>query len=736
MSTASADRMLRRLSPTLAGFVVALVLVLSFSATISPARAVDPTTDPSASADVGPLTSPVPTDPLAEPTAGAGPTAAPDPSVTPDPGAEPSAEPTADPSLEPSPAPPPTLPATLRVDHVWIDAVDPRTGKLVEGALDAVGSGLQRGRIYVVRFQVVNGTDAAIDVVPVLEFGPGAAAEAWTVVPAVDPVEGIALYTSANVRRGEAPGTTAIAVEELRLATSAEPGGLPAPGAAHAGVNPGTSLTLAPHAFTELAFTIRATPAADWLTAYSLRLASNGEPIAGAGAAGTGIAGVVTAARPALRLSPGQQSGVEVEPPVMYRSSQPDAPGTGPVVALGPLSASPHGPYTLTTDACATCHKTHTAQGPMLLNQPAPQSELCFTCHDGSAASNIKAQYTDPTVPANNPATGSYFSHASTQLTGPACAECHQPHLADGTPAVETVNGWTASGAIFGAAGVSVVNGAAGTSPTFAPTKTSTFEYQLCFKCHSGAADLPDPTGPPSTWMLDKAVELNPANLSYHPVEAPGKNQTAQLDLSLSGDLTYGTSPYKLWIFTTDSTVRCVSCHGDSRLGNPASPPDPGDRLAPHAVANSGILIENLRTTSLKGPSEAYQAADFALCYVCHGEAPFVDTSQGPLPDTNFPLHGTHTAGIASFVVGSSGTIDDAGAGLGNALCAECHFRTHGTANTAGDPQAWSRLVEFGPNVQPYQGSNPVFAGRLEWGTPANTCTLTCHGVDHAAWSY
>jgi predicted CXXCH cytochrome family protein len=391
--------------------------------------------------------------------------------------------------------------------------------------------------------------------------------------------------------------------------------------------------------------------------------------------------------------------------------------------------------YSLTTDVCATCHATHTAQGPMLLNRPSPQSELCFTCHDGSPASNIKAQYADPTVPANNPGTGSYFSHTATELTGPACAECHQPHLADGTPAVETTNGWTASGAIFGASGVSVVNGAAGDPPAYAMAKTSTFEYQLCFKCHSGYADLPDPTGPPSTWMLDKAVELNPANNSYHPIEAPGKNQTAQLDVSLSGDPTWGTSPYKLWNFTTDSTIRCVSCHGDSRLGNPASPPDPGDRLAPHAVANRGILIENLRNRVLKGSSDAYQAADFALCYVCHAEAPFVDTSQDPLIDTNFPLHGTHTAGIATFF-GPGGTVDDDGAGHGNAICAECHFRTHGTTYAVDNQPAWSRLVNFAPNVQPYQGSNPVYAGRFEWDDASNTCTLTCHGVDHGAWSY
>jgi predicted CXXCH cytochrome family protein len=727
MATASVSRVLRRLSPPLTATAVGLVMLLTFSAMSSPASAVDPTVGPSAGADPTPLQSPATVDPSGAPDPSPSPTGDPNASPTPDPGAEPSAEPTVDPSTGPGPAPAPG--AELRVDHVWLDAIDPKTGAVVPGALDAAGTGIERGRIYVVRFQVVNGSDAEITLQPVLEFEADLATATWLAVPAVNPVEGVAFYTSSNVRRGEAPGSAAISVAELRLASSADPAGLAATGIDYRGVNPGSAMTLAAHAYTEVAFTFRTTPAADWLTAFALRLTDGGESIAGAG-----VGRVVTGARPQLQLSPGQQAGVDVEPPVVYRPSQPGS-GTGTMTTLDPLSTSPHGPYTLTSDVCAACHKTHTAQAPMLLNQPSPESELCFTCHDGSPATNIKGQYTDPAVPTNNPAADLIYSHTATQLTGPACTECHQPHLADGTPAVETTNGWTASGAIFGAAGVSVVNGAAGDAPTYTPTKTSTFEYQLCFKCHAGAAVSPDPTGPPSTWLLDKGVELNPANNSYHPIEAPGKNQSAQLNLSLSGDPTWGTSPYKLWNFTTGSTVRCVSCHGDSRLGNPLSPPDAGGRLAPHAVANRGILIENLRDRVLKGNAEAYQAADFALCYVCHAEAPFVDTSQSPLLDTNFPLHGMHTAGIATFT-GAGGTVDQDGAGHGNALCAECHFRTHGTAFAVDGQPAWSGLVNFAPNVQPYQGSELPYAGKLEWSTTSHTCTLTCHGIDHAGWSY
>jgi hypothetical protein len=153
-------------------------------------------------------------------------------------------------------------------------------------------------------------------------------------------------------------------------------------------------------------------------------------------------------------------------------------------------------------------------------------------------------------------------------------------------------------------------------------------------------------------------------------------------------------------------------------------------------VQYKGILIENLRDVDLKGPSDAYLAEDFGLCYVCHAEAPFVDSSQSPSGFSNFPLHGFHTAGIASFSGPAGGTVNDDGAGRGNAICAECHFRTHSTAYPVDGQASNQHLVNFAPNVQPFQGTKPAFQGKLEYDPAGQTCTLTCHGVNHEAWSY
>jgi len=206
-----------------------------------------------------------------------------------------------------------------------------------------------------------------------------------------------------------------------------------------------------------------------------------------------------------------------------------------------------------------------------------------------------------------------------------------------------------------------------------------------------------------------------------------------------------GTSPYKLWAFKTTSTIRCVNCHGDSRQAIPSVPPPPsytppaaGARLAPHAVTYRGILMSNYRNgdvvgasdgTGLKPSNQAYRAVDFALCYQCHAEAPFVDSSGDPVAESNFSLHGKHTAGLAEGGANGNLDIDVDGAGRGNALCAECHFRIHGTTNAVDDQSATSRLVNFAPNAQPYRGV-------LRFDAATQSCTLTCHGKNHNNYSY
>ncbi len=412
-----------------------------------------------------------------------------------------------------------------------------------------------------------------------------------------------------------------------------------------------------------------------------------------------------------------------------------------PASAAGPFT-NPHGSYTAGTDACAACHRSHTGQNKNLLKSAEPQSTLCFSCHDGTGANyNVAAQYADINVPANDAATSSFYSHpattTSTHVSGQTdefagvlnrhaqCGDCHNPHSASSAAPSQTTSGWTASGSLAN------ISGATATTPQTWKNPIA-YEYELCLKCHSGYTQLLSYTKE-SYKKTDKRTELDPANASYHPVEAPGKNTTTAMANSLAGG--------KLWQFTTTgatSTVRCANCHGNYRLvGSPPTPNAPASsaRLAPHASQYRGLLIANYRDRLLKTSTEAYATNDFALCYLCHKEAPFQDTSGSTRTDTNFRFHGFHLGNISGNPGGGgAGTdIDTAGVGQGNGICAECHYRVHGTALAPwSGNQNYQRGVNFAPNVRPVGGqTNP------NWSGPANkTCTLVCHGKSHNPESY
>lgn len=436
--------------------------------------------------------------------------------------------------------------------------------------------------------------------------------------------------------------------------------------------------------------------------------------------------------------------------------------------SMQPLGSTPdsiHGPFTTTTDSCAACHRTHSDRALSMAPQINPVSTLCFSCHDGTGASpNVYNEYYSGTNPSgstlytNDSSTRSIFTHDALSVAnheypgvepdGTAvisqefdhtlnrhseCTDCHNPHSAATTDSTQTSAGWTAPGRIAAATGVSVDNGSAGTQPTYtlrgAAGDPITLEYQLCFKCHSGYTTLPSNTGfPSSEWYLDKGVELNPANGSTHPIEAAGSNDTAKMDDSLAG-----ASPYKLWTFTSSSTIRCTNCHAGGTVTAAAGA---GQDSPPHASPNRGILLAQYRDRVLHTRAEAnYSDADFALCYQCHTNIPFTTETTTA---TNFAYHFKHMSAIGgkgSLTAGSA--IDTPGDGAGNAICAECHYRLHSSQSMVG-PQDLSgtRLVSFPPSVEPVDvGGVPT----IKWNSTSTghgTCTLLCHGKTHNALAY
>jgi predicted CXXCH cytochrome family protein len=625
-----------------------------------------------------------------------------------------------------------------------------------------------------VRFQLRNTGAAPITEAPQLEYRP-IGSGGYTVVPE-KPLAGIPFHVdrewvpSTGLGGGTMQGPLGedIAVADLRLGAG---GGLAVTGHHSMGANPDQAITLPTASYTEEEFTVTLSIDAQYLTGYELRITDGVTA-----PAGTGVATITLGPAPALRLSPDQRQGASEAAPkatnatgaayplqpaplvagatstaagsALYRPNTVSYPLVVGAVSTASVAATDiHGPYSMTTSACAVCHSIHTAQAPTLLIKSS-QSTVCFLCHNGTGAStDVQAQYADPLV-ANDPSAGAYYSHdalvpatntesALNEFGGVSnrksqCSNCHNAHQASTADSVQTTAGWTAPGQLSGVSGVSVVNGAADTPPmyTFLDGAASpvTLEYQLCFKCHSGFTTLlPQTPGKPSTDALDAGAEFNPANPSFHPVEAAGTNQTAKMTDSLAG-----TSPYKLWNFTTGSTIRCLNCHASGTTPAAAPAPAAGSDLSVHTSSNRGILLQNYQDRVLPSSTAAYSAGNFALCYTCHAEEPFANSTSN---DTNFSLHGRHLTGLAGIGDGAT-DIDTAGAGRGNALCAECHFRTHSTTFKVGTQAVpGSRLVNFAPDVTPY----PAVGGTISWtpnATGGGSCTLTCHGEPHDNVSY
>lgn len=380
---------------------------------------------------------------------------------------------------------------------------------------------------------------------------------------------------------------------------------------------------------------------------------------------------------------------------------------------------------------CLNCHTPHGARDGLGL---VPNLEffreeaLCLSCHDasGPASANIVAELSKaaahPTATISGrhaPAEGGTSTAFGATNRHAECTDCHNPHAVTSTSPLQ------------GAGRVSVSNGAAGSVPTYTwvpPTSgTTPKEYELCFKCHSSWTTRP-------AGQTDLALVLNPANESFHPVEAAGKTTSSQLTASLAG----GTGLPHL---TTTSVISCGDCHNNDALptnvslvagytGTAPKGPHGSNASGGNAAFSNSVLRARYRADlKPRATSNDYTATDFTLCFICHSPAPFATTQEGTRSDTSFRLHGMHLNKL--FGKGSvNGDINTPGAGRGNAICRECHYNTHGTRGAYwATNRTFTRGVNFSPNVQGQGGT-----GEPSW--QPNSCRLRCHGTNHSPETY
>lgn len=335
-------------------------------------------------------------------------------------------------------------------------------------------------------------------------------------------------------------------------------------------------------------------------------------------------------------------------------------------------------------NACAVCHRVHTAPKPERLLRFEREEDNCLNCHDGSIAkSDILSQIRKFSAHRGDTRTGAHDPAERDHTMPPhvECVDCHNPHAAQGEPIVR-IRGPApvpAVGSLRGVRGVTIGG---------APVEVSTFAYEICFRCHG---DRSMPTRTPR--ILRQVTEFNtrrefhPSSPSSHPIAAPRRNP----------DVVSLMPPYR-----SGMVLSCTDCHNadDARSQGGGGPDGPhGSRWRP-------LLTDRYETRDYTVES----ASAYALCYRCHDRTSI-------LRDDSFPFHRLHIV-------------------VARTPCSVCHD-PHGIPAGAASNRH-SNLINFDRLVvRPVRTAGGLRPVRFEdTGRYSGSCTLTCHGVDHINLQY
>ena len=481
---------------------------------------------------------------------------------------------------------------SLCSDHYRIGRDNPLTAMTWYASTDTVATSVPRATNFRVRFQLYNDGLTGTSWTPRLDWS-SSAGSGYAAVPTTSGATPFFVAATAQFLNG-----ASIATSDFHLGTGV---GTAQAGVAYDTQNPaGASITLNAESYTEIEFGVQANSNATEGASYYFRLTNNGTAL--------------TYEHPAAELK------VETAP--------------SPTPTPGPPAHNFHQPYSADTSACAACHRSHTAQAPKAIEKRWPEEEVCYTCHDGTGAPNIKSQFLKAY---KMPITGTAGIHSLTEARtqDPSsfsganrhveCTDCHNPHYA--AQGSHSVGSNYAFGPQQGMWGVAASYSAAWSAPTFSPVDRVTYQYELCFKCHSSWAYGSSPPLSPSGGFTqtDQAKEFNPLNSAYHPVVAVGKNPF---------ELWNGTSYASSLIggFTPTGRMVCVDCHKSETAGDPAGA---------HGSTNPFILRGAWsRTTGQTGTSGH-------LCFSCHNWSVYGPGSGGGASVTGYSdgsqnLHGLH----------------------------------------------------------------------------------------------
>lgn len=322
---------------------------------------------------------------------------------------------------------------------------------------------------------------------------------------------------------------------------------------------------------------------------------------------------------------------------------------------------------TVATNACQNCHEVHAAGGRERLLQKEVEEETCFNCHNGNVANkNIEQEFYKPS---KHPVMNSSDVHdpdedplwASRHV---ACSDCHNPHAAN-----------TASARAPAAPGS--LSKVSGVSSSGTPIKTISFEYELCYRCHSDNPGRKAPVVTRHVFETNLRLKFRTSNASFHPVESIGKNRAV---------------PSLLRPLTPSSRIYCTDCHNSDSASNSGGYGPNG----PHGSMWRPILERQMIV--LDGSPES--PLSYALCYKCHDR-------NSILGDESFSEHNSHIVNERT-------------------PCTACHD-PHGVKDTA-------HLINFDSTIVSVNQSGQL--GFEDTGMFTGTCSLECHNEDHDRREY
>lgn len=285
-----------------------------------------------------------------------------------------------------------------------------------------------------------------------------------------------------------------------------------------------------------------------------------------------------------------------------------------------------------------------------------------------------------------------------------SCNDCHDPHSAkSGKHSLKTN---LVSAVLKSVPGVDVTTWPANwivpATTAYNTTQTgvmpnATKEYQICFKCHTGANT--SLAAWDATWT-DLALEFNPNNKSYHPVVV-----TASATTKLAaGQMTAA------WNSVGAQTMYCSDCHGN-------------DAAAPAAQGPHGSTVSHI----LAGPNTKWPESSPGVLY---------QTGSGTTAANLTGLfclncHPMRVSAIAKATWYNNAHTEHDGVQVSNVACIRCHILVpHGgkvsrliATNTAGLP---TRYAYAGNKANVYVTQYMKAATPTGYGS--GNCNTSCGG--------